>query len=195
MSDQFDTMFDIPTYQTWLERQDMRPAYAYHRQFLQHLTVMRSAFSDFVDPAAIGSEMVRFWKATLDGFLDDRKKLPSGAVYDVRFTDLISDPIAVIGELYRELGHEFTAEAEGRMRSFLLRHPNGRYGNHSYAMASFGLDPVEVHLGFTLYRERFGLQKIAGLLLQCRNSRSTDRWRRGGHTPCAQRKVDAKESS
>jgi hypothetical protein len=37
MSDQFDTMFDIPTYQTWLERQDMRPAYAYHRQFLQHL--------------------------------------------------------------------------------------------------------------------------------------------------------------
>lgn len=92
---------------------------------------MRSAFSDFVDPAAIGSEMVRFRKATLDGFLDDRKKLPSGAVYDVRFTDLVSDPIAVIGELYRELGHEFTAEAEGRMRSFLLRHPNGRYGNHS----------------------------------------------------------------
>ena len=37
MSDQFDTMFNIPTYQSWLERQDMRPAYAYHRQFLQHL--------------------------------------------------------------------------------------------------------------------------------------------------------------
>src|ERR1700751_1297451 len=203
MSDQFDTMFDIPPYQTWLERQDMRPAYDYHRQFLQHLqyggpvrrlvlkapnhmyspealfaiypaaqiiqahreplevlpsiaslmTVMRSAFSDFVDPAAIGSEMIRFWKQTLHGFLDDRKKLSSGAVYDVRFTDLISDPIAVIGGLYRELGHDFTVEVEGPRRAFLLRHPNGRYGDHSYAMASFGLDPVEVHQGFTLYRE------------------------------------------
>jgi hypothetical protein len=209
MSDQFDTMFDIPTYQSWLERQDMRPAYDYHRRFLQHLqyggpvrrfvlkapnhmfslealfaiypdaqiiqthreplevlpsiaslmTVMRSAFSDFVDPAAIGSEMVRFWKATLHGFLDDRKKLSSRAVYDVRFTDLISDPIAVIGELYRELGHDFTVEVENRMRSFLSRHPNGRYGNHSYAMASFGLNPVEVDRDFILYRERFGLER------------------------------------
>jgi Sulfotransferase family len=207
MSDQFDTMFSIPMYQSWLERQDMRPAYAYHRQFLQHLlyggqvrrfvlkapnhmfsldalfaiypdaqiiqthreplevlpsiaslmTVMRSAFSDFVDPVAIGSEMIRFWKETLQGFLNDRKELPTGAVHDVKFTDLVSDPIAVVGKLYRELGREFTAEAEGRMRSFLFRHPNGRYGDHSYAMASFGLDPVEVHQGFTLYRERFGL--------------------------------------
>lgn len=207
MSDQFDTMFNIPTYQSWLERQDMRPAYAYHRQFLQHLqyggpvrrfvlkapnhmfslgalfaiypdaqiiqthrepsevlpsiaslmTVMRSAFSDFVDPAAIGSEMIRFWKETLHGFLNDRKELPTGALHDVKFTDLVSDPIAVAAKLYRELGHEFTAEAEGRMRSFLLRHLNGRYGNHSYAMASFGLDPVEVDQGFTLYRKRFVL--------------------------------------
>jgi Sulfotransferase family len=207
LSDQFDTMFNIPTYQSWLERQDMRPAYAYHRQFLQHLqyggpvrrfvlkapnhmfslealfaiypdaqiiqthrepsevlpsiaslmTVMRSAFSDFVDPAAIGSEMIRFWKETLHGFLNDRKELPTGALHDVKFTDLVSDPIAVAGKLYRELGHEFTAEAEGRMRAFLLRHLNGRYGNHSYAMASFGLDPVEVDQGFNLYRKRFVL--------------------------------------
>jgi sulfotransferase family protein len=41
MSDQFDTMFNIPMYQSWLERQDMRPAYAYHRQFLQHLQYRR----------------------------------------------------------------------------------------------------------------------------------------------------------
>jgi hypothetical protein len=122
---------------------------------------MRSAFSDFVDPAAIGSEMVSFWKATLHGFLDDRKKLPSGAVYDVRFTDLISDPIAVIGELYRKLGHDFTVEVENRMRLFLSRHPNGRYGNHSYAMTSFGLNPVEVDRDFTVYRERFGLERAA----------------------------------
>jgi hypothetical protein len=78
----------------------------------------------------------------------------------VRFTDLVRDPITVVGELYRELGNDFTVEVENRMRSFLSRHPNGQYGNHSYAMASFGLNPVEVDRDFAVYRERFGLERV-----------------------------------
>jgi hypothetical protein len=41
MSDQFDTMFNVPAYRDWQERQEMRPAYEYHRQFLQHLQFRR----------------------------------------------------------------------------------------------------------------------------------------------------------
>jgi hypothetical protein len=37
MSDEFDTLFNVPAYRAWLEAGDMRPAYAYHRRFLQHL--------------------------------------------------------------------------------------------------------------------------------------------------------------
>lgn len=37
LSPRFHTMYRIPTYQEWLERQDLRPAYAFHRSFLQHL--------------------------------------------------------------------------------------------------------------------------------------------------------------
>jgi hypothetical protein len=36
-SDQYDTMYHVPAYQRWLESQDMRTAYAYHRKFLQLL--------------------------------------------------------------------------------------------------------------------------------------------------------------
>ena len=42
MSDQFDTMYNIPSYRTWFFRQDLRPAYEYHRRFLQHLQFRRS---------------------------------------------------------------------------------------------------------------------------------------------------------
>ncbi|HWY75208.1 MAG TPA: sulfotransferase, partial [Verrucomicrobiae bacterium] len=42
MSDQFDTMYNIPSYRTWFFRQDLRPAYEYHRRFLQHLQFPRS---------------------------------------------------------------------------------------------------------------------------------------------------------
>ncbi|HZR04997.1 MAG TPA: sulfotransferase [Candidatus Udaeobacter sp.] len=43
MSDQFDSMYYVPSYRTWFFRQDMRPAYEYHHRFLQHLQVRRSA--------------------------------------------------------------------------------------------------------------------------------------------------------
>jgi len=37
LSFQFNTAHFVPTYQTWLEQQDLRPSYAAHRRFLQHL--------------------------------------------------------------------------------------------------------------------------------------------------------------
>jgi hypothetical protein len=43
MSDQFDAMYYVPSYRAWFFRQDLRPAYEYHRHFLQHLQVRRNA--------------------------------------------------------------------------------------------------------------------------------------------------------
>lgn len=37
MSDEFDTLFNVPTYRAWVEAGGMRPAYEWHRRFLQHL--------------------------------------------------------------------------------------------------------------------------------------------------------------
>jgi hypothetical protein len=37
LSPRFHTTYRVPTYQEWLERQDLRPAYAFHRRVLQHL--------------------------------------------------------------------------------------------------------------------------------------------------------------
>jgi hypothetical protein len=43
MSDQFGAMYNIPAYESWLKRQDKRPVYQFHRQFLQHLQYGRPA--------------------------------------------------------------------------------------------------------------------------------------------------------
>jgi hypothetical protein len=37
MSEEFDTMFDLPGYESWVEGQDQREIYAFHKRFLQHL--------------------------------------------------------------------------------------------------------------------------------------------------------------
>jgi hypothetical protein len=41
LSDQFDTMYYVPSYRAWFFRQDLLPAYQYHRRFLQHLQFRR----------------------------------------------------------------------------------------------------------------------------------------------------------
>jgi hypothetical protein len=43
LSDQFDAMYYVPSYGRWFIQQDLRPAYDYHRRFLQHLQFRRSA--------------------------------------------------------------------------------------------------------------------------------------------------------
>jgi hypothetical protein len=43
LSDQFDAMYYVPSYRTWFFQQDLRPAYEYHRRFLQHLQFRRTA--------------------------------------------------------------------------------------------------------------------------------------------------------
>jgi len=43
MSDQFDTMYNVPTYRAWFFNQDLRSAYEFHRRSLQHLQFRRSA--------------------------------------------------------------------------------------------------------------------------------------------------------
>jgi hypothetical protein len=43
LSDQFDAMYFVPSYRLWFFQQDLRPAYEYHRRFLQHLQFRRAA--------------------------------------------------------------------------------------------------------------------------------------------------------
>ena len=43
LSDQFDAMYYVPSYRAWFFRQDLRPAYEYHRRFLQQLQFRQAA--------------------------------------------------------------------------------------------------------------------------------------------------------
>ncbi|MBV9008567.1 MAG: sulfotransferase [Verrucomicrobia bacterium] len=41
LSDQFDTMYNVPSYRNWFVRQNLQAAYRFHRRFLQHLQFAR----------------------------------------------------------------------------------------------------------------------------------------------------------
>src|SRR6185503_361957 len=182
MSLQFQTSHHVPSYEAWLEAQDMTPAYVWHHRFLQHLqvddpsrhwvlkapahlfglpalfvaypdadvvfthrdpvevsvslasltTVLRRVFAR-VDPVAVGHEMTARWASAIERACRDRDAgcAPSERFFDVRYTDLVADPIGTVRRLYAHYDRPFTPLAEERMRAFLAAHPSA-HGRHAY---------------------------------------------------------------
>ena len=54
--------------------------------------------------------------------------MPDDRFIDVRFADLMADPLAAIRVVYDRLGLELTDEATRRMRTYLDGKPRGRHG-------------------------------------------------------------------
>jgi hypothetical protein len=209
LSFQFQTSHTVTSYQTWLEQQDLRPSYAEHRRFLQHLqwrcrgerwalkapahlygidalfaiypdagvifthrepvevvasaaslhTVLRSTFSDAVDPVAVGKEVTSRWCEGMRRALvaRDGGTIPAERFYDARYADLMRDPIEVVRGIYAHFDMRFTETAEHRMRRFLGEHPKDKHGRHEYTLEQFGLDRDEERQRYAWYRDRFDL--------------------------------------
>ena len=212
MSDQFDAMYYVPSYRAWFFRQDLRPAYEYHRRFLQHLqfrraarrwilkapthmfampallsvypdalfvqthrtpvdamasvsslvTILRSAFSDAVDPVTVCREAIHYWSATMDKFLNERDRLASKRICDVEFDEISRDPIAAIRRIYDYFGWSLSKQAEQRMRALVASHAERQPGNHRYHLSQFGSSAEEVLSAFAPYCQRFGLSPLSG---------------------------------
>jgi hypothetical protein len=118
--------------------------------------VVRSARSDDVDRVEIG----RYWTeravAALAGARRDGDVhgLP---VLDLRYDDLVADPLAAVASVCEFAGLRWTGAAERRVRRFLERNPQCRHGRHRYAPEEFGVSRVELQERLGDYRKEFGL--------------------------------------
>lgn len=207
LSDQFDTMYRIPSYRRWFLQQDLLPTYAFHHRFLQHLqrrqrarrwilkapahmfalpallsvypdalfvqvhrtplnaiasvsslvAILRSVFSEHVDPLEVGRDALQYWSDTMTTFLQHRDKLPAHRFCDVNYKDIRQDPIAVARQVYGYFDWTLSEETERRMRAVLENQPAEENGYHRYDPAQFGLVPGDVGACFAVYCDRFGL--------------------------------------
>ena len=118
--------------------------------------VVRSARSDDVDRAEIG----RYWTERAVAALATARRdgdvhgLP---VLDLRYDDLVADPLAAVASVCEFADIRWTGGAERRVRRFLERNPKGRHGRHRYAPEEFGVSRVELEERLGDYRKEFGL--------------------------------------
>jgi hypothetical protein len=207
---EFQFALRVPSYQTWLARQDLRPTYLYHRRFLQVLQrnacrvprwilkapshlfalpalfdcypdahvlqlhrdpvisiasmasltrTLRLIFSRSADAAEIGREQAELWAHGLAEATEFRAAHPglAGRFHDLRFADLLDDPMAAMERLYAGFGWPLSDAAATPMRRYVATRQARPDARHSYTPEAFGLRPERVRRRFRDYSERFGV--------------------------------------
>ena len=120
--------------------------------------VLQAAFTDHLDPMEIGAEVTQRWSNGLERAMQARLDPRVNERFaDVRYEELLRDPMAVVRRIYRQFGMTLSADAEQRMQHFLGRHPKDRHGAHRYSLGTFGLDARLLRPRFKSYCERFGI--------------------------------------
>jgi len=120
-------------------------------------TALRKLFSDTVDPVAVGREVTELTADEIRAGLQARDQgcAPPERFLDVRYRDLVRDPIGTVRNAYAHFDVPFTTIAETQMRGYLADSPKDRHGAHVYSLAQFGLNADEEHERYRHYRERF----------------------------------------
>ncbi len=209
LSDHWGGVHCVPSYDAHLRSSDQRPAYRYHKRFLQtlqahsassrwllkapsHLFHMETLFDVYPDariirthrdplatlPSAISLMGTLKWMRTNEvdmsqapallafGYayiyqqeIDQRAdgRLPDERFIDVRFDDLVRNPIETIEQVYGRLGWRFDEDTSNRIAGYAAAKPKDARGMHRYSLEETGFDVGEEKKRFSFYTDRYGL--------------------------------------
>lgn len=117
--------------------------------FASMVCMISSQYSDEVDRIAVG----RYWRdrfvTALRNFTEARSRRPERFV-DVRFSDVVSDPVGEASRVLEALNLPVDAPA---LEQYMDRNLSQRHGSHSYAAEDFGLSEAELQEDFAFYEE------------------------------------------
>jgi hypothetical protein len=86
----------------------------------------------------------------------DQGIVPNAQICDVRYQDIVTDPIGVARKVYAYFGMELRKEAVERMKTYVASKPQGKFGMHKYDLDEAEEVSKERPL-FRNYQERYGV--------------------------------------
>jgi hypothetical protein len=111
---------------------------------------MRSLYTDRVDIDAIRESRMAYSR-TMNALPAVRESLArEGRFFDVQYLDLHEDPLATLQKLCAQMGLEFDA-ASPAFSDYLANNPKGRFGEHRYRLADYGLSVADIDREFEAY--------------------------------------------
>lgn len=118
-------------------------------------TTLWRMHSDTVDPVRVGTQWIERMGFTNDRAMATRDRWGADRrVTDLRFEEVVGDPVRAVARVYADIGVELTADAEQAMRSWLENGPRETADRPSYAAGDFGLDEETIRDRFRDYTDR-----------------------------------------
>lgn len=122
--------------------------------------VLRRAFSRRVDRREIGRVESQRWLEGADRMMQAdaaSRHENRPAICHIHYLDLIADPLATVGTVYRHFGMELPEVAANAVLRFVAARPTGGYPPHRYRFEDHGLDAACEREKFRPYMDYFGL--------------------------------------
>jgi hypothetical protein len=118
--------------------------------------VLRGPFTRRLDRMEIGrGESARWLEGARRMIAASEDPRWAGAISHVRYLDLIADPAAAVGTVYRQLGVPMPETLAPAVARFAAAEPNGGYGLHRYRFEDHGLDAEAEREKFRPYLAHF----------------------------------------
>ncbi|MCU1601094.1 MAG: hypothetical protein JWO22_1803 [Frankiales bacterium] len=116
---------------------------------------LSGTFSDADHRAYIAERWTDILVACTDRVDAFRDAHPSVPVHDIRYLDLLGDPVGTVRALYGFLGEDLSDHGEAGMQAHLASTPQGRFGRHTYDLADFGVSAASLRERFAGYLSRY----------------------------------------
>jgi len=116
---------------------------------------LRDPGYDGQDRHDLGREMLHLWHDGSVCLMRHRAEHPDLPIYDIRYSDLIADPVATIGGIYERFGWTFTPQSAEAILGWLRDNPAGKHGKHNYSLDDFGLTTDDIREVYEDYTEAY----------------------------------------
>jgi len=115
---------------------------------------LRVLASDRVDPVDVGREWSEKFRRAIGRCMDVREA-HEDRFLDLRYEDLVADPLAQAARIYAFAGLSFSEDVAARMRRWAVENAREKRPLHRYTLERFGLGEPGLRRDFARYRERF----------------------------------------
>ena len=117
---------------------------------------LSGSFTDADHTAGIAAHWPELIATMLDRVDAFRTRNGDGRFYDMAYRDLITDPVGAVHGLYDRFDMVWTEGTEHALRDHASVHRQNRFGQHTYTLEEFGLQPDAIRARLSGYLDRYG---------------------------------------
>jgi hypothetical protein len=121
------------------------------------ISTLTSTFSDADHTAYIAEHWTQMLAESVHRTEAFRASHPEREIIDVRYADLVRDPLGTVETLYRACDRDFDDRARDAVSAFVAANPKGRFGTHGYRLSDYGLAAGDIRERFAEYVERHAI--------------------------------------